>query len=200
MPRKKANAPPAKITCTSCCSPSTWYGGDFQDWLPSGADQQGDWDSIRVNNATYTNILSYAGNSNVWYCPDFTYGTLGVYNASFGYLIAYSYLGNVVTNQWPNSSYTWHSAQKLTEPGTNYLMADANRFGTDGELSVPHGPSGSVHNPTFYIGPTTPALTPVTAGGAGGNVGCLDGSVSWKNIHVMAPHYGSSYYEYTVYF
>src|ERR1700747_3758615 len=39
------------------------YGGDFQDWVPSGADNQGDWDSIRVNNRTFTNLVNYSGNS-----------------------------------------------------------------------------------------------------------------------------------------
>jgi prepilin-type processing-associated H-X9-DG protein len=91
----------------------------------------------------------------------------------------------------------WHTPEKLTDGATNYLMADANRWGTDGELSVPHGPTGSVNNPAFVTGSS---LTPLTAGGAGGNVGYLDGSVSWKNMANMTKRYGSSYVLYYLYF
>jgi prepilin-type N-terminal cleavage/methylation domain-containing protein len=177
------------------------YGGDFQDTIPSGADDQGDWDSIRVNNITYTNIVNYSGNSNVWNCPNYTWGTQPLYNASFGYLIGFSYLGNVVSASWPTTSpYYWHTPLKLTESGTNYLMADANRWGgSDGELSVPHRPTGPLLQNLSAL-TTGSSLTPKTAGGAGGNVGLLDGSVTWINMSAMNQRYGSSYILYYVYF
>jgi prepilin-type N-terminal cleavage/methylation domain-containing protein len=177
------------------------YGGDFQDWVPSGADNQGDWDSIRVNNITFTNLVNYSGNSNILNCPNFNWGTQPLYNSNYGYLIGYSYLGNVVSSGWsPASPYTWHTPVKLTESGTNYVLADANRWGGgDGELSVPHRANGPLlkGGATFFTGST---LTPLTAGGAGGNVGLLDGSVTWRNMSLMSQRYGSSYVLYYVYF
>jgi prepilin-type N-terminal cleavage/methylation domain-containing protein len=175
------------------------YGGDFQDWIPSAADNLGDWDSIRVNNVTYTNIVNYSGNSNVWNCPDYPWGKQSLYNSSYGYLIGFSYLGNVVSASWPvNSPYYWHTALKLTEGSTNYLIADANRWG-GGELSVPHRPGGPLleNGSALTTGST---LTPLTAGGAGGNVGYLDGSVIWKNMSAMSQRFGSSYVLYYIYF
>jgi prepilin-type N-terminal cleavage/methylation domain-containing protein len=173
------------------------YGGDFQDWIPSGADNQGDWDSIRVNDRTFTNLVNYSGNSNILNCPNFTWGKQPLYNSAYGYLIGYSYLGNVVTTGWPNGGiYSWHSPQKLTEPGTNYLLADANRWG-GGELSVPHMPNGpKIVNGTCLI--TGATQSPQQAGAAGGHVGLLDGSVSWVNISNMRQRYGSSYLLYFV--
>jgi prepilin-type N-terminal cleavage/methylation domain-containing protein len=176
------------------------YGGDFQDWIPSGGDNQSppQWDCIRVNDVTFTNLVNYSGNSNILNCPNFTWGSQPLHNPAYGYLIGYAYLGNVVTG-WPSASpYNWHTAQKLTESGTNYLLADGNRWG-GGELSVPHGPSGpkNQNGATFITGST---LNPLTAGAAGGDVGCLDGSVVWKTIPTMSPRYGSSYGLYFVFF
>src|SRR3984957_14827813 len=46
------------------------YGGDYQDYLPSALDDQGDWDAIRINNRSYTNLVNYSGNSNILDCPN----------------------------------------------------------------------------------------------------------------------------------
>jgi prepilin-type N-terminal cleavage/methylation domain-containing protein len=177
------------------------YGGDFQDWVPSGADDQNptQWDCIRVNNRTFTNLVNYSGNSNILNCPNFTWGKQPIYNPQYGYLIGYAYLGNNTGPSWswpPTSPYSWHSPQKLTEPGTNYLLADANRWG-GGELSVPHGPRGAMNQngQTFITGTSQ---TPQQAGAAGGNVGTSDGSVLWKDISRMGQHFGSSYTLYYV--
>jgi prepilin-type N-terminal cleavage/methylation domain-containing protein len=179
------------------------YGGDFQDNIPFGGDDQNPsaWDCIRVNNSTFTNLVNYSGNSNILNCPNFSWGLQPIYNPAYGYLIGYAYLGNVVTTGWPaGGTFSWHTPQRLSEPGTNYLLADANRWGGgDGELSVPHRANGplQMNNATFFTGSN---LTPKTAGGAGGNVGMLDGSVSWINMPQMKERYGSSYELYLVYF
>ena len=176
------------------------YGGDFQDYVPYGGDDQNpsQWDCIRVNNNTFTNLVNYSGNSNILNCPNFTWGKQSTFNSAYGYLIGYAYLGNVANPSWTwpaSSPYYWHTPVKLTESATNYLLADANRWG-GGELSVPHGKSGPMNqnNQTFITGST---LSPQQAGAAGGNFGLLDGSVSWVNIYNMRQRYGSSY---TLYF
>jgi prepilin-type processing-associated H-X9-DG protein len=145
--------------------------------------------------------VNYSGNSNILNCPDFSWGNKQLFTPAYGYLIGYAYLGNVANSSWSwpvTSPYSWHSPAKLTEPGSNYLLADANRWG-GGELSVPHGKSGPMNqnNQTFL---TNSTLSPQQAGAAGGNIGMLDGSVSWKNINNMEQHFGSSYTLYYINF
>ncbi len=179
------------------------YGGDFQDTIPFGGDEQKppQYDCIRVNNNTYTNLVNYSGNSNILNCPNFTWGKQAIFNSAYGYLIGYAYLGNVANPSWTwttTSPYYWHTAVKLTESPTNYLLADANRWG-GGELSVPHGPSGAMNQngQTFITGSSK---SPQQAGANGGHVATLDGSVLWKNISQMQQRYGSSYGLYYVNF
>jgi prepilin-type N-terminal cleavage/methylation domain-containing protein/prepilin-type processing-associated H-X9-DG protein len=179
------------------------YAGDSQDYLPSALDDQGDWDAIRVNNRTYTNLVVYSGNSNVLDCPNFNYGTFGRYSSIYGYLIGNQYLGNMPnTSQLPSiGPFTWHSPIKTTEDGTNYVLADGNHWG-GGILAAPHCADGPYRpgSGTGTGGPgstfTTVAagnLSSASVGATGGNVGYLDGSVAWKNLKQMKTNYASSY-------
>lgn len=171
------------------------YGGDFQDQVPSSLDNSGGWDCIRIRNASYTNLVNYSGNSNILTCPNFTYPkNQSLYNPAYGYLIGYAYLGDANSTTWPKTStYYWHSPQKISEDGTNFILADANRWGGN-EISAPHGARGSVlfNGATFY-GAAGGGVTSTSAGGQGGNVGLLDGSVTWKNMRDMPARYASSY-------
>jgi prepilin-type N-terminal cleavage/methylation domain-containing protein len=180
------------------------YGNDYHDYLPSAADNLGDWDCIRIDNVSFTNLVVYAGgNSNILTCPNFKYGNQSLFNAQYGYLIGYAYLGNAVTTGWPVASpLSWHSPLKTSEDGTNVVLADANRWG-GGELSAPHGANGSVLRtvngvPSTFIPNAGASETPTTAGGVGGNVGFLDGSVIWRSMSIMRQRYGSSYELYFV--
>ena len=77
------------------------YGGDFADNVPSGLDNEGQWDAIRIDNVSYTNLVNYSGgNSNILDCPNFSYGTQSRYNQDFGYLIGNQYLGNANMSMW----------------------------------------------------------------------------------------------------
>lgn len=171
------------------------YGNDNQDYLPSALDNQGDWDAIRIDNVSYTNLVNYSGNSNVLDCPNFNYGTFDRYDAAYGYLIGNQYLGNMPnTADWASRLYTWHSPLKTTEDGTNVVLADANHWG-GGEFSAPHLATGpyTFGGGVTFSGTAPLNITPMNVGAAGGNVGYLDGSVLWKNINMMHQYYASSY-------
>jgi prepilin-type N-terminal cleavage/methylation domain-containing protein len=180
------------------------YGNDWQDLVPDGRDNDKQWHAIRIRNETYTNLVQYTGNFKIMDCPNFTYGSFGRYSPTWGYLIGYAYLGNALDTAnlttWSRTSpYFWYSARKTTESPTNYIIADANTWG-GGLVMAPHGKTGPC-NRISPASPTTPATfindatteTPQSIGGAGGNVGLLDGSVSWKRMKQMKQQFASSY-------
>jgi prepilin-type N-terminal cleavage/methylation domain-containing protein len=183
------------------------YANDLQDYVPDGRDSQQpdpEWHAIRMNNFCWTNLVQYTGNIKVMDCPNFTYGTFGRFSATYGYLVGYAYLGRALnkdgSSYWPTiSPYYWRSPLKTTESPTNFIVADANTWG-DGLVMAPHGRTGPC-NRTSPASPTIAATfinnatteTPKSIGGVGGNVGLLDGSVSWKNMKQMVQRYASSY-------
>jgi prepilin-type N-terminal cleavage/methylation domain-containing protein/prepilin-type processing-associated H-X9-DG protein len=183
------------------------YGNDWHDLVPDGRDNNGEWHAIRINSITYTNMVQYTGNFKIMDCPNFTYGTFGRYDGEYGYLIGYAYLGHALdgatADAWPTiSPFYWHSPIKTSEPGTNFIMADANTWGgTAGDYLVmaPHGKAGPCNQTSPAS--TTPATfiisssdeTSQNIGAVGGNVGFLDGSVSWKNMKQMQQRFASSY-------
>ena len=184
------------------------YGMDFQDYVPDGRDNNADppeWHAIRINSITYTNMIKYTGNFKIMDCPNFTYGTFKRYANAYGYLVGYAYLGRALDGKtlkrWsPNSPYYWHSPIKTTESGTNFIVADANTWG-GALIMAPHGKTGpknrtspaSPNIPATFINGAAATDTPQSIGGVGGNVGLLDGSVTWKNMRQMRQRFASSY-------
>ncbi len=177
------------------------YGNDYDQKVPSGRDNQGQWHALRINTNSFLALVAYSGNIRVMDCPNFTYGTfsrMDTNTGQYGYLVANNYLCDANMGSWaPQDPEYWHSASKTTESPTNYVIADGNHFGL-GLLVVPHcktGPyqrnSGTHGVSTFITDATTE--TPLTQGAAGGNVGLLDSSVSWVNIQKMKRRFASSY-------
>ena len=183
------------------------YAHDWQDKLPDGRDSQSshEWHAIRIRNETWTNLVQYTGNIKVMDCPNFSYGTFGRYSSLYGYLVGYAYLGYPFGDKdptWPKTTPEfWNPARKITDSPTNFIVADANTYG-GGLVMAPHGKTGpqnrisqaSTNVPATFINGSS--QTPEQIGAAGGNVGLLDGSVSWKNIKQMRKRYASSYVYY----
>ena len=173
------------------------YGGDFQDKVPSGRDNNGEWHSLRISSQSWTNLVEYTKNFKIMDCPNFTFGTQPRYNGQWGYLVGYNYLCDANMSQWVTiAPEYWYSARKTSESGTNYVLADANHWGgTTGSylIMAPHGKTGpcNINGATFGWGNGTE--TPESIGAAGGNVGCLDGSVAWLKLKKMKKRYASSY-------
>jgi prepilin-type N-terminal cleavage/methylation domain-containing protein len=174
----------------------TMYGGDFQERVPRATDNNGSSHAIRVSNASFTNLVRYSGNSNILDCPNFNFNGQKRYDTNYGYLIGYQYLGDMNTTQWPATGPdVWYSPQKLTDGGTNVILADINHWGV-GIVMAPHGRNGPVQrNNTTFIR-TSSGETPISIGAKGGNVGYLDGSVIWKKIADMKTNRASSYVSY----
>ena len=173
------------------------YGNDYQQKVPSGLDNNGEWHSIRINRDTYTNLVSYTGNFKIMDCPNFTFGTKLRFSGAYGFLIGYNYLGDAKIPFVPptvNAPFNWQVARKLTDSPTNAICADANHWG-DVLTMAPHRKSGPFQVPSNE-GPSTwteIASHPIRVGAAGGNVGLLDGSVQWRTLRQMKTNYASSY-------
>lgn len=169
------------------------YGGDFQERVPQARDNANASHAIRVSNTSFTNLVRYSGNSNILDCPNFSYGTQVRFTGAFGYLIGYQYLGDMNTSSWPATGPdVWHSPEKLTESGTNFIMADANHWG-GGLVMAPHGRTGPMNRNGATFIRTSSGETPISIGAQGGNVGFLDGSVIWRNLRDMKTNRASSY-------
>jgi len=171
------------------------YAHDSRDFVPSGRDNNDNWHSIRINSISYSNLIAYTGNFKIMDCPNFTFGTQPRYNDMWGYLVGYNYLGDAPSHLWSRiAAEYWHSPRKITEPGTNFIMADANHWG-DVLLMAPHTKGG----PFLQNGASfTRALNATWSdsskvGAAGGNVGFLDGSARWHTLKQMKKRYASSY-------
>ncbi len=174
------------------------YANDNRQLLPPCRDNLNDSHLIRIDNVAYSNMVADAGNSNIFICPNFHFGTFNPYDSQYGFLIGYNYCGDVNTNGWNNASpYAWWSPSKATENGTNVIMTDANMWG-GGLVIVPHRRSGGLYdnqNSGCSIVESAPYVneTPTQLGAEGGNVGHLDGSIFWVPIAQMKQRYASSY-------
>lgn len=169
------------------------YGMDFQEKLPPCRDNNGQSHAIRIANVAYLTLVKYTGNSNILDCPNFNYGSQSRYDGQWGYLIAYNYLGDMNTSAWPPTGPdVWYSPRKLTDSGTNYILADPNHWG-GGLVMAPHGKSGPLNRNGATFIRTTTGETPKSLGAVGGNVGFLDGSVMWRKLSQMKTNRASSY-------
>jgi len=171
------------------------YGMDSREFVPTGRDNNGAWHSIRISSVSYSNLIAYTGNVKIMDCPNFTFGTQPRYDGRWGYLVGYNYLGDANSASWSRASTLyWHSPRKTTESGTNYIIADANHWG-DVLLMAPHAKGGpfQVGGATFTRARSGLLSDSMKAGAAGGNVGFLDGSARWINVHQMTNRYASSY-------
>jgi len=176
------------------------YGNDWLEKVPSGRDDLGNWHALRISSLSYTNLVEYTGNLKIMDCPNFTFGTQNRYSGTYGYLVGYNYLCDAEMKNWAaGAPEYWYSPRKTGEPGTNYVLADANHWGGPSSsylVMAPHGKGGpcNMNGATWRLG--TGSETPAGIGGAGGNVGYLDGSAAWLKIGRMQKRYASSYVMY----
>ncbi len=164
------------------------YGNDNQEKVVPGRDNQAAavWHAIRISSVGFTNLVQYSGNQKILDCPNINFGGQARYTATFGYLIGYNYLGDAIL---PAGQFFWNSPKKLTEPGTNVILADANHWGQDGFTIAPHGKTGpilgTVAGQQTSFTRNASVITAKQMGAVGGNVGFLDGSVIWKPMSQM---------------
>jgi len=196
--KERAQRAACKSNMRQCLIAIHLYGTDFQDRVPSGRENAGQWHAIRISNNGWTNLVQYSGNHRILDCPNFRWNpnaTPSRYNPQYGFLIGYQYLGDAVP---PNAQpYRWVSPVKLSQSGTNTtILAEANHWGNDGLISVPHSRGGGIYQNqhSYFYGPA--GKTPAAWGAQGGDIGYLDGSVAWRSIKQMATNQASSYVYY----
>jgi Tfp pilus assembly protein PilE len=169
------------------------YGSDFQERVPTGRDNSDEWHSIRISSVSFSNLVQYTGNLRVMDCPNFTFGAQARYDGRWGYLVGYNYLGDANQKTWSvGGSNWWYSPRKISESGTNYILADANHFGL-GLVMAPHGKTGPCNKDGATFRRTAGTETSEMIGAAGGNVGRLDSSVLWYSIRKLNVRRASSY-------
>jgi prepilin-type N-terminal cleavage/methylation domain-containing protein len=190
------------------------YAGDNGQWVPSGAANPGFTDEHLplISDATSNSIVQYLRNRQMLDCPGFASyfqhdTNLQAEPEGRGYVIGYNYHGGHTNTPWAavnpmslpiqlsKSTATWVSPQRLTDSNSLVLISDMNDWSSlDGRTWAPHGKNGPIlkgedesNQGTSMFGNQSSAQI----GAMGGNVGLLDGSVSWRNINKMHVYQGS---------
>jgi prepilin-type N-terminal cleavage/methylation domain-containing protein len=186
------------------------YGDDNGQDVPSGAANRGFRDEHLplVSNATSNNLVQYLRSQRLVYCPSFADNFLKEASVQLetegrGYVIGYNYHGGHTNTPWAavsGSAATWVSPQRLTDSSSLVLVSDMNDWSpSDGRTWAPHGKNGPILNGTDasnrgVLGPFGGIRqSSAKIGAMGGNVGLMDGSVSWRKITQMQVYQGSLY-------
>jgi type II secretory pathway pseudopilin PulG len=184
------------------------YGDDNDQRVLSGASNLGPLnDHLPVLSAATSNALvQYLSPQQMVHCPNFGEyfrrdRALQLESGDFGYVMGYNYHGGHTNTPWPavrGSSAQWISPQKLTDTPTLVLVSEMNDWSrSDGRAFAPHGRTGPILKGLDASNQgrlDSPVRSSADIGAAGGNVGLLDGSVSWKKIEEMQVYHGSQMY------
>jgi prepilin-type N-terminal cleavage/methylation domain-containing protein len=181
------------------------YGDDNDQHLPSGAPnatRPADDDHLPVLSAATSNaIVHYLRTDRMVHCPSFAeyFMTKQAQRSSdeqeYGYIIGYNYHGGHTNTPWaplPGFSGTWVSPQKLTDSSSLVLISDMNDWSPGyGQTFAPHGRNGAILSGEDAANTSAGGASSAAIGAAGGNVGLLDGSVSWRKAAGMQTYRGS---------
>jgi prepilin-type N-terminal cleavage/methylation domain-containing protein len=185
------------------------FGDDNEQRVPSGASNNGPLDDHLpiLSYATSNSIVEYLGSQRIFHCPSFgdffrTNASLNLELAGYGYVCGYNYLGGHTNTPWTpvlGGTARWISPQRLTDSSSRVLLTDMNDWSvTDGRTFAPHGRSGPVlvgtdasNQVSTNQWPPIRGRSSAAIGAVGGNIGLLDGSVSWKKIQNMQVYCGS---------
>ena len=178
------------------------YGDDNDQFLPTGAsNKSADDDHLPVLSTVASNaIAQYSGTEKMASCPSFNdYFTRRHFSAAFdeqeyGFVVGYNYHGGHTNTPWPAIFGTnqWISPQRLTEDPQLVLVSDMNDWSPGyGQTFAPHGKNGVIMEGLDAANPSAAGARPDEVGAAGGNIGLLDGSISWKPVSKMRIYRGS---------
>jgi prepilin-type N-terminal cleavage/methylation domain-containing protein len=179
------------------------HGDDNDQFLASGASNKGpDDDHLPVlSTATSNAIVEYSGTDKMAVCPSFAdyfvkrHLTADFAELEYGFVVGYNYHGGHIKTPWPaiSGSNQWISPQRLTDDPQLVLVSEMNDWTPGGRQTfAPHGKSGPIRLSGDDMNNTSAyGLRPDEIGAVGGNVGLLDGSVSWKLISQMRVYRGS---------
>jgi len=178
------------------------YSMDNWEMLPSGLSDNPNPEDSHIpvlSTKTREQLLLYGGSPKILECPSLgepfnQQG--GWFYADYGYVIGYNYLGGHPGTPWPdyNGFKGFISPQNTEEDPALPLVTDINDWspGFDGgKTFAPHGANGPISRAFDFGNSAAAGASSRAIGAKGGNLGFLDGSVSWKNIEKMQPWRGS---------
>ena len=180
------------------------YGDDNLQRVPSGAPnvpKPADDDHLPVLSAASSNaIVQYLRTERLLHCPSVSdyfikkQAERPFDEREYGYVVGYNYHGGHTNTPWPAISGTniWISPQRLTDNSALVLLSDMNDW-SPGYMQTfaPHARNGAILQGIDASNPNARGATSAAIGAMGGNVGLLDGSVSWKKISNMQIYRGS---------
>jgi prepilin-type N-terminal cleavage/methylation domain-containing protein len=179
------------------------YGDENDQHLPTGASDMGPLDDhlpVLCTNSRNA-IIRYGGGYRILDCPSMgkpfnqPEGWMTPDGAAYGLVIGYNYHGGHTNTPWPalrQGGQVWISPQKLTHDPGLVLVSDLNDWSPGyGKTFAPHGKGGPILAGGDYSNPGAAGASSLAVGAVGGNVGLLDGSVSWRNANRMNIYRGS---------
>ena len=177
------------------------YGGDYLERLPSGLSELGNGSDEHIpilSTRTRLALLKYTVTPQILHCPGLgkPFNPVeGWFEYGYGFVIGYNYLGGHTNTPWPQLTpgiATWASPQTLAADNTLPLVTDMNDWSPGYHKSfAPHGARGPVLRQGDFANTAANGASPKDIGGVGGNVGLLDGSVTWKPLSQMRSYQGS---------
>ena len=176
------------------------YAGDNEDFLPSGLSDTPDVNDEHtpiLSRVIWTNLVQTLGSDRVMMCPwlgEPINKQGGWYYQDYGYVIGYNYLGGHQGTPWPllgPANTLWVSPTSLTADPSLPLVTELNAWSiSEDKTFAPHGATGPILKTSNANGATS-----VDIGAKGGNVGLMDGSVSWKDVKKMKIYRGSKLWD-----
>jgi type II secretory pathway pseudopilin PulG len=181
------------------------YALDNDDRVFAGARDGGDAFLLSIASPMYTTISNQFGDK-VFDCPNVYPFTLpgitdskkGRYQTGTGYYVGYHYHGGrnmPLEAGWKSPTKTADlpsSDPKIVPVDQLVLFSDANSWAINGGyrwVMAPHAKGGAIkRNGSAFIYPSE-GQTAKRMGATGGNVGLLDGSVSWRPMSMMKQIY-----------
>jgi len=178
------------------------YGHENRDRIPTALSEDqlaAGYEYTPVIPRTTRGILiKYSGSQKMLECPSLgkPFNTPNGWDAgSYGFVIAYNYLGGHTRTPWPaaEGSNVWISPQTISDDPTLPLITDMNDWSPAyGKTFAPHGARGPILRDGDYSNGGAQGISPKQIGAIGGNVGLVDGSVNWKPISQMKQYRGWS--------
>ena len=176
------------------------YAGDNEDFLPSGLSDianTNDEHTAVFSSVMWTNMIETVGTEKVMMCP-FLGEPIGKpggwYYQDYGYVLGYNYLGGHWGTPWPllgPANTQWVSPTNLAADPSLPLVTELNAWSvSEDKTYAPHGATGSILVNNYANGSTS-----LDIGAKGGNIGLMDGSVSWKDVKQMKIYRGSKLWD-----
>ena len=197
--KEKARRAACQSNLRQCAIAAIIFADENENTLPNGIRNDNGEHLMWVSTFTWTNFLNAGATGKILSCPNLPdpFGRPNGYRVTssipgfgnnWGYLLGYNYHGgHNATVSWNTNYYDWQAPLKGTDNGTLVLFSDLNQWSPIALkwTMVPHATRGPILENggaaiTRYNGAPS-----AQAGAAGGHVGLLDGSVSWKSIRSM---------------